>query len=143
MTDVQKILKAVSSHTITVDTCDRLIRALDAIPEYQHSNFLLAFFHDEPEPDEQPEDYLAVKTFDSPTIGIGDEIIVCNGLRGVYIGTKYSGDVICGYWLITERGEICNYYDTCAWERTGRNFPAIPAILQELKKGVDKSAQEG
>lgn len=137
MTDIQKILKAVSSHTITADTCERLIRALDTIPDYHHADFLLAFFHDEPEPEALPEDYLAVKTFGSREFHIGDEV-------------AYGSERYVVYRFDEERAFVfgdgpvsCIRREESSYTRTGRNFPAVPAILQELKKGVDKSAQEG
>lgn len=142
MTDVQKILKAVSSHTITADTCDRLIRALDAIPEYQHSDFLLAFFHDEPELEEQPEDYAIVKTFDSQEFHVGDEVVSKTvGSRAIV--TKDNDCKNYKMFHACFRDGSTGIYDKTDFYRTGRNFPAIQAILQELKKGVDKSAQNG
>lgn len=140
MTDIQKILKAVSSHTITADTCYRLIRALDTIPDYHHADFLLAFFHDEPEPEPeaQPEDYLAVKTFNSREFRVGDEVIVDGYPCVIYELTDIGTAEVfsCGPAI-----SFC--IESAHVFRTGRNFPAIPAILEELQKGVDKSAQEG
>lgn len=133
MTDIQKILKAVSSHTITADTYNRLIRALDTIPEYHHADFLLAFFHDEPEPEPeaQPEDYLAVKTFNSGTFHVGDEVIVDGYPCVIYELTDIGTAEVfsCG-------PAISFNLESKYVHRTGRNFPAIPAILEELKKAL-------
>jgi hypothetical protein len=131
MSFVQEILQAVSADLMYEHNYDNLIKGLSEIPECYHEDFVRAYFKREPEqPEEQPEDYLAAKTFTSNEFHIGDEIVVCNGSRGIYIGRDFT----LGYCLLYPVGGVGLYADKDGWTRTGRNFPAIPAILEELKK---------
>lgn len=127
----QKLLKGMSENPLTPDACNRLIRALDAIPEVFHADFVAAYFKEpDQEPEEKPEDYLAVKTFASTELHIGDEIIEKHGLKGIYVGSDDENKISVVY----ELGGAESGWNKDKWHRTGRNFPAIQAILEELKK---------
>lgn len=130
MSYAQGILKAVAGKSLTAETCSRLIRGLDAIPEVFHADFVVAYFKEpDQEPEEQLEDYLAVKTFTSTEFHIGDEIIEKHGLKGIYVGSDDENKISVVY----ELGGAESGWDKDKWHRTGRNFPAIPAIMEELK----------
>lgn len=107
------------------------IRALDSIPEVYHDDVLQSLFKPEENEQEaeQPENYLAVKTFDSSVLNVGDEV-TDGSVKAVV--TRCSDEVI---YYVRDDG-VVGYYGKChvMWHRTGRNFPAIPAILGELKK---------
>lgn len=127
MSYAQGILKAVAGKSLTAETCNKLIQALDAIPEVFHADFVAAYFNEQA-PEEQPEDYLAVKTFTSPDLHVGDEVA--------------WGEERCVIYRFDDENAYVFGSDTrsilrkgSAFHRTGRNFPAIPAILEELKKG--------
>ncbi len=145
MTDVQLILTGLADslhdNQISEDECLGVIKALRGVPPEHHMSVLKSFLgidEPDPEPETQPEDYAIVKTFDSREYYVGDE--VTNG-RDVYI---YYGNDGCGNSMIFGNGNAVGFDMSSAhWHRTGRNFPAVAAILEELKKGVDKSAQEG
>ena len=136
MTDVQKILLAMSTGyhdgQIGEEDCEGIAKALNGVPEAYHMDALKSFLGiQEDQPEEQPEDYLAVKTFTSNEFHVGDEVVTQSGIK---------------YFVIRE-GELSLYaigsdsmmhsIDKSPYSvhRTGRNFPAIPAILEELKKG--------
>jgi len=137
MSDMQEILHelmvALDEGQINAEVIEGAYKALSAVPENYHIKAVKALLRTpsamEEQPEDQPEDYLAVKTFTSNEFHIGDEISVCSGLRGVYVGRSVnSGDC-----LLVDHGKIYDYADTSAWTRTGRNFPAIAAIMEELK----------
>lgn len=78
--------------------------------------------------EEQPEDYLAVKMFASSEFHVGDEVAL--------------GEDRCVIYRFDDENAYVFGSDTrsilrkgSAFHRTGRNFPAIPAILEDLKKG--------
>lgn len=134
MSDVQEILSelmvALDEGQINAEVIEGAYKALSAVPEIYHVDAVKALLRTPSSDEEQPEDYVAVKTFTSSEFHIGDEVVVCNGRKGVYLAT----DTIIGSCLLLESGELACYFDKDAWTRTGRNFPAIPAILEELKK---------
>lgn len=141
MSNIQEILKAlaVALHDglIGEEGCEDLAKALNGVPTEYHMNAFRALLGIEPtnedafeKPAEAPEDYLAVKTFTSSDFHVGDEVVVCNDRKGVYLAT----DTIIGSCLLMDSGELACYFDKDAWTRTGRNFQAIPAVLEELKK---------
>lgn len=135
MTDVQRIVSALSDclhdNQISEDECLGVLKALRGIPPEKHMDALKAFLSvEEPELEEQPEDYLAVKTFNSKEFHIGDEVFDGTN-KGVVLSV---GNV--GFYVVMSDGSSGEWdEDTDDWTRTGRNFPAIPAILDELKKG--------
>lgn len=103
------------------------IHAIEAIPECYHSDVLDALFKPtKQEEDEQPEDYAAVKTFDSDEFHVGDEVT-----DGGYVGIVTA--LIPEFTVVMKDGSA-GVWETTEWKRTGRNFPAISAILEALKK---------
>ena len=134
MSDMQEILAnlivALNDGQINAEVIEGAMKVLSAVPEIYHVDAVKALLRTPSALEEQPEDYLAVKTYTSDKISVGDEISVCSGLRGVYVGRSCAS----GYCLLADHGKIYDYADISAWTRTGRNFPAIPAIMEELKK---------
>lgn len=134
MTDVQKILLAMATGyhdgQIGEEDCEGIAKALNGVPEAYHMDALKSFLGiQEDQPEEQPEDYLAVKTFTSNEFHVGDEVF--DGAdKGIVLSV---GDV--GFYVVMSDGSAGEWNeDTDGWHRTGRNFPAIPAIMEELKK---------
>lgn len=136
MTDVQKILLAMATGyhdgQIGEEDCDGIAKALNGVPEAYHMDALKSFLGiQEDQPEEQPEDYLAVKMFASSEFHVGDEVQF-NGAygrkRGVVLAV--NGEKI----NILFDGGVSPDCSAFLFTRTGRNFPAIPAILEELKK---------
>lgn len=136
MTDVQKILVALADcyhhGQIGEEDCQGVAKALNGIPEVYHMDALKSFLGiQEDQPEEQPEDYLAVKTYTSDKFSVGDEVEF-NGAygrkRGVVLAV--NGEKI----NIISSGGVSPDCSAFLFTRTGRNFPAIPAILEELKK---------
>lgn len=153
MTDVQRIVSALADclhdNQISEDECLGVLKALRGIPPEKHMDALKAFLSvEEPELEEQPEGYLQVKTYTSDKFSVGDEVefngaygrkrgvvLAVNGekiniLKGVVLSFGIVFHAVMGDGSAGEWDE-----DTDGWHRTGRNFPAIPAILEELKKG--------
>lgn len=139
MTDVQKIVSALADclhdNQISEDECLGVLKALRGIPPEKHMDALKAFLSvEEPELEEQPEDYLAVKTYTSSEFHVGDEVkSIYSGERAIILKNSAGGNNSRFYAVfpdgssgVKEKGD---------WSRTGRNFPAIPAIMEELKKG--------
>jgi hypothetical protein len=133
MTDVQKILLAMATGyhdgQIGEEDCEGIAKALNGVPECFHMDALKSFLGvQEEQPEEQPEDYLAVKTYTSDTFSVGDEIT--DGRKKYVILKVEDSGVYATAAGITEF--FCNAA-SIAYRRTGRNFPAIPAIMEELK----------
>lgn len=142
MTEVQKILTCLANclhdNQISEDECLGVLKAMRGIPPEKHMDAFMAFIGaDQEQQEERPEDYLAVKTYESPTLGIGDEVIAHDGRSAVIISI---GNTYMSVLYADQTIEMLPI-SACINHRTGRNFPAIPAILEELKKGVDKSAE--
>lgn len=141
MTDVQKILLAMAAGyhdgLIGEEDCDGIAKALNGVPELYHMDALKSFLGvQEVQPEEQPEDYLAVKTYTSDVFSVGDEI--ADGI-GRYVILKKEDS---GFW-VTGTGTTVYVHESNFtykrtgrnfYKRTGRNFPAIAAIMEELKK---------
>ena len=134
MTDVQKILYAMATgyhdSQIGEEDCEGIAKALNGVPEAYHMDALKSFLGiQEEQPEEQLEDYLAVKTYTSDKFSVGDEIT--DG-SGNYVILEVEAN---GFW-ITRTGASKYVYNAAssAFLRTGRNFPAIAAIMEELKK---------
>lgn len=107
------------------------IHALEAVPEVYHNDVLHALFKEseKAQESEQPEDYAVVRMFDSDEFHIGDE--VTDGMNKVVICGKDGFNVFRVFG-----GSTYAFDQNSAenWHRTGRNFPAIPAILDALKR---------
>lgn len=105
------------------------IHALEAIPECYHSDVLNALFKPtKQEEDEQPADYAVVKTFDSSEFHVGDEIEDEHGVKGLFTG--HEDNELIG---VIYAGGCVDHWNPKKWHRTGRNFPAIAAILDKIK----------
>ena len=139
MTDVQKILLAMATGyhdgQIGEEDCEGIAKALNGVPESYHMGALKSFLGiQEEQSEEQPEDYLAVKTYTSDKFSVGDEVEF-NGAygrkRGVVLAV--NGEKI----NIISSGGVSPDCSAFLFTRTGRNFPAIPAIMEELKR-LDK-----
>lgn len=134
MSDMQEILAnlivALNEGQINAEVIEGAMKALSAVPEIYHVDAVKALLRTPSALEEQPEDYLQVKTYTSDKFSVGDEIT-----SGV---TKYVifREDDSGFW-VTGTGTTF-YVSRCAlnfdYKRTGRNFPAIAAIMEELKK---------
>lgn len=144
MSNIQEILKAlaVALHDglIGEEGCEDLAKALNGVPIEHHMNAFRALLGIDPtnedafeKPAEAPEDYLAVKTFTSSDFHVGDEVTVRNNYNKKGVIT-YVGDEII-YVLYASGTSATFVKGGDQFTRTGRNFPAIQAILDELKKG--------
>jgi len=136
MTEVQQILSCLADclhdNQISEDECLGALKALRGIPAEKHMDAFMALIgadQEQQEPEEQPENYLAVKTFDSGEFYVGDEII------GNQNGKKYvvSKVGLCALYVLGENAEPYTV-DVRQATRTGRNFPAIAAIMEEIRK---------
>lgn len=137
MTEVQKILTCLADclhdNQISEDECLGALKALRGIPAEKHMDAFMAFIgadQEQPDPEEQLENYLAVKTFNSIDFNIGDEIEDSFGHRCVICGKPHAGltPVFGGSPIAAIDLEKANYH------RTNRNFPAIAAIMAEIGK---------
>lgn len=135
MTDVQKILsalaEAIHDGQVGEDDCTALLKALRGVPAEYHMAALMSMLGaDQQEQEDKPDDYLAVKTFASCELHVGDEIIGKSGIKYVVVRiNETSLDVICSACVVS-RIDKSPY----AVKRTGRNFPAIAAVLEEIGK---------
>jgi hypothetical protein len=133
MTDVQKILVALADcyhhGQIGEEDCQGVAKALNGIPEVYHMDALKSMLGiDEEQPEEQPEDYLQVKTYTSDKFSVGDEITDgCD--KYVILKVETNGVWVTG----TGASQYVYAAASIAFRRTGRNFPAIAAIMEELK----------
>lgn len=133
MTDVQKILVALADcyhhGQIGEEDCQGVAKALNGVPEAYHMDAFKSFLGiQEDQPEEQPEDYLAVKTFTSNEFHIGDEVAYGKDRYVIY---RFDEDTA----LVFGDGPVSRIRrEGSAFERTGRNFPAIAAILEEIRK---------
>lgn len=137
MSDMQEILRelmvALDEGQINAEVIEGAYKALSAVPEIYHTEAVKALLRtpssDEEQPEEQPEDYLAVKTFNSKEFHVGDEVFDGTN-KGVVLSVGNGG-----FHVVMTDGSAGEWNeDTDGWHRTGRNFPAIPAIMEELKK---------
>lgn len=136
MTDVQRILIGLSEklcdHHINDEACTALSKALDGVPPEHHMSALVSMLEVD-EPDFQDmDDNLVIKSYTAPNISVGDEVQF-NGSYGIKRGVvlAVNGKQII---VVFDSGVATNY-SASLFTRTGRNFPAIPAILDELKNG--------
>lgn len=149
MSNIQEILKALSvalhDGLIGEEGCEDLAKALNGVPIEHHMNAFRALLGIETtnedafeQPAEAPEDYLAVKTFTSSEFHVGDEIVSDKTeKRAVITAIENENHVV---YYVTGDGKnegLPNFLridPAYSFRRTGRNFPAIPAVLEELKK---------
>lgn len=133
MTDIQQILSlmadALHNGALGEEGCADLCKALNGVPAEYHAAAFKAFLGGEDEAQEAPEDYAVVKTFDSPILGIGDEIQMVEG-NAVVISLHAGNATVIHGNQIMEMLPVT----LCEDHRTGRNFPAIAAILDEIRK---------
>lgn len=136
MSDMQEILAnlivALNEGQINAEVIEGAMKALSAVPEIYHVDAVKALLRTPSAPEEQPEDYLAVKTFSKraqSSLQIGDELIDMHGVKSVFVGTDENGEISVVYGT----GGV-DHWNLDRLNRTGRNFPAIAAIMEELKK---------
>lgn len=133
MSDMQEILSelmiALDEGQINAEVVEGAYKALSAVPEIYHVDAVKALLRTPSALEEQPEDYLQVKTYTSDKFSVGDE--VTDGSVN-YVILEVEAD---GFWM-TRTGASKYVYNAAssAFLRTGRNFPAIAAIMEELKK---------
>ena len=133
MSDIQQFLTlmadALHNGALGEEGCADLCKALNGVPAEYHAAALKAFLGGEDEAQDAPEDYAVVKTFDSSEFHVGDEVIVDGFPCVIYqltdLGTAY---------VFGESSVISFVVGSKAATRTGRNFPAIAAILEKIRK---------
>lgn len=132
MSDIQQFLAlmadALHNGALGEEGCADLCKALNGVPAEYHVAAFKAFLSGEDETQDAPEDYAVVKTFDSAIFHIGDEIEDAHGVKALFAGYDDGGLVSVIY------AEGCvDHRKPEKWHRTGRNFPAIAAILDKIK----------
>ena len=139
MSDIQQFLAlmadALHNGALGEEGCADLAKALNGVPAEYHAAAFKAFLSGDDEVQDAQEDYAVIKTFDSLTFHIGDEITDGKD-KFVITGFDKTGLVR----VMGHTGLVGADLERTTLKRTGRNFPAIPAIMEKLKKGVDKSA---
>ena len=141
MSDMQEILSelmvALDEGQINAEVIEGAMKALSAVPEIYHTEAVKALLRtpqsDEEQPEEQPEDYLAVKTYTSSEFHAGDEVkSIYSGERAIILKNSEGGNNSRFYVVFSDGSS--GVKEKGDWTRTGRNFPAIAAIMEELKK---------
>ena len=132
MSDIQQFLAlmadALHNGALGEEGCGDLAKALNGVPAEYHAAAFKAFLSGEDETQDAPEDYAVVKTYESPILGIGDEIITSGGTNAVVISIGNT------YMSVLHADQTIEMLPVSAGIRTGRNFPAIAAILEEIRK---------
>lgn len=132
MSDMQEILAnlivALNEGQINAEVIEGAMKVLSAVPEIYHVDAVKALLSTPSALEEQPEDYLSVKTFTSNEFHIGDEVAYGKDRYVIYYFDEDTA-LVFGDGPVSR---ICR--EGSAFERTGRNFPAIAAIMEELKK---------
>lgn len=132
MSDIQQFLAlmadALHNGALGEEGCADLCKALNGVPAEYHAAAFKAFLGGEDEAQDAPEDYAVVRTYESPISGIGDEITTSSGTNAVVISIGNT------YMSVLHADQTIEMLPVTNNIRTGRNFPAIPAILEELKK---------
>ena len=133
MSDIQQFLAlmadALHNGALGEEGCADLCKALNGVPAEYHAAAFKAFLGGEDEAQEAPEDYAVVKTFDSSTFHIGDEItdgkdkFVITGFDNIGLARVMGHTALVSVDL-----------DRITLKRTGRNFPAIAAIMDNIRK---------
>ena len=133
MSDMQEILAnlivALNEGQINAEVIEGAYKALSAVPEIYHTEAVKALLRTPSALEEQPENYLQVKTYTSDKFSVGDEI-TDGCCKYVILEVEENG-----FWA-TRTGQPKYIYNAASitFLRTGRNFPAIAAIMEELKK---------
>lgn len=135
MSDMQEILHelmiALDEGQINAEVIEGAYKALSAVPEIYHVDAVKALLRTPSSDDEQPEDYLAVKTFTSNEFNIGDEIADDETGCKLVVVAIFKDSIIA----LDAIGLVGSYFkNPLHAKRTGRNFPAIAAIMEELRK---------
>lgn len=132
MSDIQQFLllmaDALHNGALGEEGCSDLVKALNGVPAEYHVAAFKAFLGGEDEAQDAPEDYAAVKTYESPILGIGDEIITSSGANAVVISIGNT------YMSVLHADQTIEMLPVTNNIRTGRNFPAIAAILDKIRK---------
>lgn len=132
MSDIQQFLAlmadALHNGALGEEGCADLCKALNGVPAEYHAAAFKAFLGSEDEAQDAPEDYAVVKTYESPILGIGDEIITSGGTNAVVISIGNT------YMSVLHADQTIEMLPLSASIRTGRNFPAIAAILDKIRK---------
>ena len=131
MSDIQQFLAlmadALHNGALGEEGCSDLAKALNGVPAEYHAAAFKAFLSSEEEAQDALEDYAVVKTYESPISGIGDEIITSSGTNAVVISIGNT------YMSVLHADQTIEMLPVSAGIRTGRNFPAIAAILDKIK----------
>lgn len=132
MSDIQQFLAlmadALHNGALGEEGCADLCKALNGVPAEYHAAAFKAFLGGEDDAQDAPEDYAVVKTYESPISGIGDEIITSSGTNAVVISIGNT------YMSVLHADQTVEMLPVSAGIRTGRNFPAIAAILDKIRK---------
>ena len=132
MSDIQQFLAlmadALHNGALGEEGCADLAKALNGVPAEYHAAAFKAFLGGEDEAQDAPEDYAVVRTYESPILGIGDEIITHGGTNAVVISIGNT------YMSVLRADQTIEMLSVSAGIRTGRNFPAIAAILDKIRK---------
>ena len=132
MSDIQQFLTlmadALHIGALGEEGCADLAKALNGVPAEYHAAAFKAFLGGEDEAQDAPEDYAVVKTYESPILGIGDEIITSGGTNAVVISIGNT------YMSVLHADQTIEMLPVSDRIRTGRNFPAIAAILDKIRK---------
>lgn len=132
MSDIQQYLTlmadALHIGALGEEGCADLCKALNGVPAEYHAAAFKAFLGGEDEAQDEPEDYAAARTYESPILGIGDEIITSGGTNAVVISIGNT------YMSVLHADQTIEMLPVTNNIRTGRNFPAIAAILDKIRK---------
>ena len=133
MSDIQQFLAlmadALHNGALGEEGCADLCKALNGVPAEYHAAAFKAFLGGEEEAQDAPEDYAVVKTFYSSTFHVGDEIT--DG-KDKFVITEFDN---LGLARVMGHASLVGVdLDRVSYKRTGRNFPAIAAILDKIRK---------
>lgn len=133
MSDIQKFLAlmadALHNGALGEEGCADLCKALNGVPAEYHAAAFKAFLGDEDEAQDAPEDYAVVKTFVSSEFHVGDEIT--DG-KDKFVITGFEKTGLAR--VMGHTGLVGADLDRVYYKRTGRNFPAIAAIMDKIRK---------
>lgn len=134
MSDIQQFLTmmadALHNGALGEEGCADLCKALNGVPAEYHVAAFKAFLSGEDEAQDAPEDYAVVKTFYSPEYHVGDEIIGQSGRKYIVLYVDKFSLAVIGDDMTVQNLDKSPY----SIKRTGRNFPAIAAILDKIRK---------
>jgi len=134
MSDIQQFLAlmtdALHNGALGEEGCADLAKALNGVPAEYHAAAFKAFLGGEDEAQDAPEDYAVVKTFDSSEFHVGDEISGASGRKYIVLYVDKLSLAVIGDDMTVRNLDKSPY----SIKRTGRNFPAIAAILDKIGK---------